>query len=116
MSGSDKARNKAQRLKGTRKSNRVTPSAADQVGSSDSSQLWPEVLFEQATGILMNRFDLDAAHASQVLRKMSQNMRTQVCVVAEQIINHNVPLEALRGIEIEDVMYSAPAAPSGESA
>ena len=65
MSGSDKARNKAQRLKGTRKSNRVTPSAADQVGSSDSSQLWPEVLFEQATGILMNRFDLYAAHASQ---------------------------------------------------
>jgi hypothetical protein len=82
--------------------------------SSDSSQLWPEVLFEQATGILMNRFDLDAAHALQVLRKMSQNTRTQMCVVAEQLINDSVPLEALRGIE--DGMYSAPADPTEESA
>jgi ANTAR domain len=84
------------------------------IDSSDSSQSWPQVLFEQATGILMNRFDLDAAHASQVLRKMSQNTRTQMCVVAEQLINNDVPLEALRGIE--DVMYSAPADPSEESA
>jgi hypothetical protein len=64
----------------------------------------------------MNRFDLDAAHASQMLRKMSQNTRTQMCMVAEQLINDDVPLEALRGIEIEDVMYSAPADPRGESA
>jgi hypothetical protein len=82
--------------------------------SSNSSHLWPEVLFEQATGILMNRFDLDAEHALQVLRKMSQNTRTQMCVVAEQLINDNVPLEALRGIE--DVMYPAPADPREESA
>jgi hypothetical protein len=82
--------------------------------SANSSQLWPEVLFEQAADIIMKSFDLDRAHALQVLRKMSQNMRTQVCVVAEQIINHNVPLEALRGIE--DVMYPAPADPREESA
>jgi ANTAR domain len=81
---------------------------------SDSSQPWPQVLFEQATGILMNRFDLDAAHALQVLRKMSQNTRTQMCVVAEQLINDCVPLEALHGIE--DVMCSAPADPTEESA
>jgi hypothetical protein len=47
----------------------------------------------------MNRFDLDEAHAFQVLRKMSQNTRTQMCVVAEQLINDDVTLEALRGIE-----------------
>jgi hypothetical protein len=82
--------------------------------SGNSSQLWPEVLFEQATGIIMKSFDLDSAHALQVLRKMSQNMRTQMCVVAEQIINHNVPREALHGIE--DVMYTAPAEPREESA
>jgi AmiR/NasT family two-component response regulator len=70
--------------------------------SANSSQLWPEELIEQATGIIMNRFDLDAAQALNVLRRMSQNTRTQMCVVAEQIINHNVPVEALRGLE-EDV-------------
>jgi AmiR/NasT family two-component response regulator len=68
--------------------------------SAKSSQLWPEVLFEQATGILMNRFGLDPAHALQVLRKMSQNTRTQMCVVAEQMINHeNVLMEAVRDLE-----------------
>ena len=36
----------------------------------------------------MNRFDLDAVRALEVVRKMSQNTRTQMCVVAEQIINH----------------------------
>jgi AmiR/NasT family two-component response regulator len=71
--------------------------------SATSGQLWPQDLIRQATGIIMNRFDLDAAHALQVLRKMSQNIRTQMCVVAEQVINHNVPVEALRGLE-EDVL------------
>ena len=94
---------------------RVIHTGPERAGdSANSSQLWPEVLFEQAADIIMKSFDLDPAHALQVLRKMSQNMRTQVCVVAEQIINHNVPLEALRGIE--DVLYSAPADPREESA
>lgn len=69
------------------------------VDSANKSQLWPGDLIEQATDIIMNRFDLDAAKALQVLRKMSQNTRTQMCVVAEQIINHNVPVEAVRGLE-----------------
>jgi len=70
--------------------------------SGNSSQLWPGDLIEQAIAIIMNRFDLDAAQALKVLRRMSLNTRTQMCVVAEQIVNHNVPVEALRGLE-EDV-------------
>jgi AmiR/NasT family two-component response regulator len=67
--------------------------------------LWPEDLIEQATSILMNRFDLDAVRALEVLRRMSRNTRTQMCVVAEQVINHHVPMEAMRGFE-EDVLGS----------
>jgi hypothetical protein len=69
------------------------------VDSTNASQLWPGDLIEQATDIIMDRFDLDAAQALQVLRKMSQNTKTQMCVVAEQIINYNVPVEAMRGLE-----------------
>ena len=58
--------------------------------SSNSSQFSPEDLIEQATGIIMNRFHLDAAQALEVLRRMSQNTRTQMCVLAEQVINDNV--------------------------
>ena len=68
--------------------------------SANFSQPWPADLIEQATGIMMNRLDLDATHALQVLRKMSQNTRTEMCVVAEQIINHNVPAEAFRGLDV----------------
>jgi AmiR/NasT family two-component response regulator len=71
--------------------------------STNSSQFWPEDLIEQAIGIIMNRFHLDAAQALKVLRRMSQNIRTQMCVVAEQTINHNVPVEAMCGLE-EDVL------------
>jgi AmiR/NasT family two-component response regulator len=71
--------------------------------SANSSQLSPEELIEQAMGIIMNRFDLDAAQASGLLRRMSQDTRMRMCAVAEQIINHNVLVEALREIE-EDVL------------
>jgi hypothetical protein len=73
--------------------------------SADSSQPWPEDLIhiEHAMDIIMNRFHVDAAQALEVLDRMSQNTRTHMCVVAEQIINHNVPVEALRGLE-EDVL------------
>jgi AmiR/NasT family two-component response regulator len=71
--------------------------------STGSSQLWPDEFIERATDILMNRFDLDAAQALEVLRRMSQNTRTQMCVIAEQVIDHNVPVEAVRGLE-EDVL------------
>jgi AmiR/NasT family two-component response regulator len=71
--------------------------------SANSSQLWPEDLIEEATGVIMIAFDLDAAQALQVLRRMSQNTGVQMRVVAEQIINRNVPVEALRGLE-EDVL------------
>ena len=68
-------------------------------GSTDSSQLSPEDLIEQATGIIMDRFHLDAAQALEVLRRMSQNTRTQMCVIAEWVINHDVPVEAVCGLE-----------------
>jgi AmiR/NasT family two-component response regulator len=71
--------------------------------SANSSQLWPEDLIEEATGVIMIAFDLDAAQALQVLRRMSQNTGVQMRVVAEQIINRHVPVEALRGLE-EDVL------------
>jgi AmiR/NasT family two-component response regulator len=71
--------------------------------SANSSQLWPKELIEQAIGIIMNGFDLNAAQALTLLRRMSQDTRTQMCVVAEQIINHNVLVEVLRDIE-EDVL------------
>ena len=58
-------------------------------------------LIEEATGIIQERFDLDAASALAVLRRMSQNTSTQMCVVAAQVINHHMPLDAVRGIEEE---------------
>jgi hypothetical protein len=54
---------------------------------------WPGELIEQAPNVIMNRFDLGAADTLQVLRRYSQNARTQMCVVAEAIILHNVPDE-----------------------
>ena len=56
-------------------------------------------LIEEATGIIMERFDLDAVAALAVLSRMSQDTSTQMCVVAAQVINHQVPLDAVRGIE-----------------
>ena len=76
--------------------------------SANPSQLWPGALIEQAIGILMNRFDLDAAQAFKVLRRTSVNTRTQMCVVAEQLINHNVPVEALRGLEKDALLRLTP--------
>jgi AmiR/NasT family two-component response regulator len=73
--------------------------------STNSSQLWPEDAIVLATEIIRNRFHLDAAQALEVLRRMSQNTRTQMCVIAEQVINHDVPVEAVRGLE-EDVLGS----------
>jgi AmiR/NasT family two-component response regulator len=67
--------------------------------SANSSQLSPKDLIEQAIGIIMNRFDLDAVQALRVLRRMSQDTRTQMCVVADQIINHSMLVEALRDLE-----------------
>jgi ANTAR domain len=67
--------------------------------NTDSNPFVAEDLIEQATGVLMERFDLDAAGAVAVLRRMSQNTSAQMCVVAEQVINHRVPPEAVRGIE-----------------
>lgn len=58
-------------------------------------------LIEEAKGMIMERFDLDAATALAVLRRMSQNTSTQMCVVAAQVINHHIPLDAMRGIEEE---------------
>jgi AmiR/NasT family two-component response regulator len=53
------------------------------------------------SAIIMNRFNRDAAHAFKVLRKMSQEIMTQMCVVAKQIINHNDRVQALRRLEEE---------------
>jgi ANTAR domain-containing protein len=73
------------------------------IDSTSLSQLCPEDLIGQAIAIIMNRFQLDAAQALEVLRRMSRNTRTQMCVIAEQVIEHNVPVEAVRGLE-EDVL------------
>jgi ANTAR domain len=65
----------------------------------DSDPAEPGDLIRHATAIIMDRFGLDAVRALEVLRKMSQNTRTQMCVVAEQVINHHVPVAAIRGLE-----------------
>ncbi|WP_197694646.1 ANTAR domain-containing protein [Mycobacterium sp. 852002-51971_SCH5477799-a] len=62
---------------------------------SNTSQPSPADLIEQALDVIMNRFDLDAERALKVLRSMSRETRTQMCVVAEQLINDN-PSEAVR--------------------
>ena len=71
--------------------------------SANSRQVSPKDLIEQALGIIMNRFDLDAAQALKVLRRMSRETTTQMCVVAERIINHNDPVEAFTRLE-EDAL------------
>ena len=58
----------------------------------NSSQLWPEDVIEQAREIMMNRFDLDAAQALEVLRRMSRNSKTPIRAVAQQEIDHEVPV------------------------
>jgi hypothetical protein len=67
--------------------------------TTDSNPSVARDFIEEATGIIMKRFDLDATSALAVLRRMSQNTSTQMCVVAAQVINHQVPPEAVRGIE-----------------
>jgi ANTAR domain len=71
--------------------------------NTNSDLFRPEDIIEQATSIIMDRFDLNAAQALEVLRRMALNTRTQMCVIAEQIIDNNVPVEAVRGLE-EDVL------------
>lgn len=61
----------------------------------NASQLSPGDLIEQALDIIMNRFDLDAEQALKVLRSMSRETRTQMCVVAERLIDDNDPSEAV---------------------
>jgi AmiR/NasT family two-component response regulator len=73
--------------------------------SASSRQLSPNNLIEQAKGIIMNRFDLDAAEGLKVLRRMSQDTRTQMCVVAEQVISYNDPVQALRRIEADAIAF-----------
>jgi hypothetical protein len=71
--------------------------------SANFGQLWPGEPVEQAADIIMNRFDLDEAQALEVLRRMSQNSGTQMCVVAEQLISHTVPDKA----EAEYILHRA---------
>jgi ANTAR domain len=75
---------------------------------SHSGQLSPKDLIEQARGIIMNRFGLDAAQALKVLRRMSRDTRTQICVVAEHPINYNDPMEALRRLEQDALLAPTP--------
>ena len=63
---------------------------------SNARQLSPGDLIEQALDIIMNRFDLDAEQALNVLRSTSRETRTQMCVIAEQLIDDNDPVEASR--------------------
>jgi AmiR/NasT family two-component response regulator len=66
---------------------------------TNSDLFWAKNVIEQAQRILMSRLDLDAVRALEVLRSMSLNTRTQMCVVAERVINHDVPAEAMRGCD-----------------
>ncbi|OBI39411.1 hypothetical protein A5709_11325 [Mycobacterium sp. E1386] len=63
--------------------------------SANSSQFWPGEVIAQATDIIGERFKLDAAQSLAVLRGISRNTRTQMCVVAEQVINRELPVEAV---------------------
>lgn len=56
---------------------------------SNASQLSPAELIEQALDVIMNRFDLDAEQAMKVLRTISRETCTQMCVVAEQLVKDN---------------------------
>jgi len=73
--------------------------------TANSRQLSPNDLIEQAKGIIMRRFDVDAAEGLKVLRRMSQDTKTQMCVVAEQIISYNDPVQALRRIEADAISF-----------
>ncbi|ORW94282.1 hypothetical protein AWB92_10965 [Mycobacterium sp. IEC1808] len=53
----------------------------------------------QATGIIMNRFDLDSEHALDVLRRMSQRCMRPMWRVAEEVIRHNDPVRAFQRLE-----------------
>jgi AmiR/NasT family two-component response regulator len=66
---------------------------------TNSDLFWARDVIEQSQGIIMNRFDLDAVRALEVLRRMSLNTRTQMCVLAEQLINHDLPVDAVRVLE-----------------
>jgi AmiR/NasT family two-component response regulator len=76
--------------------------------SANSSPLSHKDLIEQARGIIMNRFDLDAAQALKVLRRMSQATKTQMWAVAEQVVNYNEPMAALRRLEEDALLRLTP--------
>jgi hypothetical protein len=76
--------------------------------SANSSQVWPGDVIAQATDIISERFKLDAAQSFAVLRRMSRNTRMQMCVVAEQVINHELPVEAVRGLEADVPGFASP--------
>ena len=69
------------------------------MNNDNSNPAGPNDLINQATAIIMDRFGLESVRALELLRKMSQNTRTQICGVAEQVINHHVPVKAIRGLE-----------------
>jgi AmiR/NasT family two-component response regulator len=76
--------------------------------SANSSPLSPKDLIEQARDIIMNRFDLDAAQALKVLRRMSQATKARMCAVAEQVVNYNDPTAALRRLEEDALLRLTP--------
>jgi hypothetical protein len=78
--------------------------------SANSSPPSPKDLIEQARGIIMNRFDLDADQALKVLRRMSQATKARMCAVAEQVVNYNDPTAALRRLEEDALLRLTPEA------
>jgi AmiR/NasT family two-component response regulator len=60
----------------------------------NSNQLWPadfteEAIVWQAVGILMRRYDLEAADALEMLRKMANSASKRMSMIAEQIVNRS---------------------------
>ncbi len=48
------------------------------MNNDNSNPAGPNDLINQATAIIMDRFGLDSVRALELLRKMSQNTRTQI--------------------------------------
>ncbi|WP_197502107.1 ANTAR domain-containing protein [Mycobacterium sp. E2733] len=76
--------------------------------SANSSHVWPGDVIAQATDIISERFKLDAAQSLAVLRTMSRNTRMQMCVVAEHVINRELPAEAVRGLGTDVSGFASP--------
>ncbi|OBI57393.1 ANTAR domain-containing protein [Mycobacterium sp. E796] len=70
------------------------------IATAHPRPVWPaDSVVWQATGIIMNRFDLGTEQALDVLRRMSQRCKRPMWRVAEEVIRHNDPVRAFQRLE-----------------